>query len=87
MRFKKKVLLFCTICTSLIASNVYSDRLEDGHSWEPECEDCMRCRCIEDSPYWGRDYGDDLARGKNFEIDDVINRDVRSDTDPVGPFA
>lgn len=74
MRFKKKALLFCTVCMSLIASNAYSDRLENGHSWEPECEGCMGV------------WGEDLARGKNFEIDDVINRDVRSDTDPVGPF-
>ena len=59
MFFKKKVLFICTIFTSLIVSNAYSDRLEDGHSWEPECEGCMKIK------------NEELARGKGFEIDDI----------------
>ena len=73
MRIKKKIFLFCTIFTSLIVSNAYSDRLENDHSWEPECEDCVDCRFGPNGALslWGRTFSEDLARGKNFEIDDI----------------
>lgn len=73
MRNKKKVLLFCTVFLSFITLNGYSDRLENGHSWEPECE------CDDEWTYAESPYHDDkdpigpftLVRGKDFEIDDI----------------
>ena len=37
MRFKKKTVLFCTVFTSLIVSNAYSDRLENDHFSDKDC--------------------------------------------------
>ena len=59
MRIKKKVLLSSIIFTSLGISNLFSDRLENEHSWEPDCEGCIKIPLEE------------LCRGKDFEIDDI----------------
>lgn len=70
---KKKVLLSSIIFTSLIVSNVFSDRLEDQYSWDADHESCIKTweNLSHAYPEDKDPIGPFMARGKDFEIDDI----------------